>query len=170
MDLDLMQPARARANVLINTTTLSPNDLRSQINQYFVPQKVKKLAISVQSFSYKRGVPRGVDMMFDCRFLRNPYWDKGLSNQDGLSVAVQDYVAADKNFLPFRNQILTLAELVIPAHQAEGRSYLSIGFGCTGGKHRSVTMAETLCKDLQLSGWHVTIRHRELLTQRDVHG
>ena len=170
MDLDLMQPARARANVLINTTTLSPNDLRSQINQYFVPQKVKKLAISVQSFSYKRGVPRGVDMMFDCRFLRNPYWDKGLSNQDGLSVAVQDYVAADKNFLPFRNQILTLAELVIPAHQAEGRSYLSIGFGCTGGKHRSVTMAETLCKDLQLSGWHVTIRHRELVTQRDVHG
>lgn len=101
MDLDLMQPARARANVLINTTTLSPNDLRSQINQYFVPQKVKKLAISVQSFSYKRGVPRGVDMMFDCRFLRNPYWDKGLSNQDGLSVAVEDYVAADKNFYPF---------------------------------------------------------------------
>ena len=166
MDLDLMQPARARANILIDTTTLSPHELRAQITQYFVPQKVKKLAISVQSFSYKRGVPRGVDMMFDCRFLRNPYWDKGLSDQNGLSPAVQAYVSTDKNFLPFRKQILALAELVIPAHQAEGRSYLSIGFGCTGGKHRSVTMAEKLRKDLQLSGWHVSIRHRELAAQR----
>ena len=166
MDLDLMQPARARANILIDTTTLSPHDLRAQITQYFVPQKVKKLAISVQSFSYKRGVPRGVDMMFDCRFLRNPYWDKGLSDQNGLSTSVQAYVSTDKNFLPFRKQVLALAELVIPAHQAEGRSYLSIGFGCTGGKHRSVTMAEKLRKDLQLSGWHVSIRHRELAAQR----
>ena len=166
MDLDLMQPARARANILIDTTTLSPHDLRAQITQYFVPQKVKKLAISVQSFSYKRGVPRGVDMMFDCRFLRNPYWDKGLSDQNGLSTAVQAYVSTDKNFLPFRKQVLALAELVIPAHQAEGRSYLSIGFGCSGGKHRSVTMAEKLRKDLQLSGWHVSIRHRELAVQR----
>tara|TARA_B100000780_G_scaffold29306_1_gene18562 strand:+ start:50 stop:967 length:918 start_codon:yes stop_codon:yes gene_type:complete len=166
MDLDLMQPARARANILIDTTTLSPHELRAQITQYFVPQKVKKLAISVQSFSYKRGVPRGVDMMFDCRFLRNPYWDKGLSDQNGLSTAVQAYVSTDKNFLPFRKQVLALAELVIPAHQAEGRSYLSIGFGCTGGKHRSVTMAEKLRKDLQLSGWHVSIRHRELAAQR----
>jgi UPF0042 nucleotide-binding protein len=166
MDLDLMQPARARANILIDTTTLSPHELRAQITQYFVPQKVKKLAISVQSFSYKRGVPRGVDMMFDCRFLRNPYWDKGLSDQNGLSTAVQAYVSSDKNFLPFRKQVLALAELVIPAHQAEGRSYLSIGFGCTGGKHRSVTMAEKLRKDLQLSGWHVSIRHRELAAQR----
>ena len=166
MDLDLMQPARARANILIDTTTLSPHELRAQITQYFVPQKVKKLAISVQSFSYKRGVPRGVDMMFDCRFLRNPYWDKGLSDQNGLSTAVQAYVSTDKNFLPFRKQVLALAELVIPAHQAEGRSYLSIGFGCTGGKHRSVTMAEKLRKDLQLSGWHVSMRHRELAAQR----
>ena len=166
MDLDLMQPARARANILIDTTTLSPHELRAQITQYFVPQKVKNLAISVQSFSYKRGVPRGVDMMFDCRFLRNPYWDKGLSDQNGLSTAVQAYVSTDKNFLPFRKQVLALAELVIPAHQAEGRSYLSIGFGCTGGKHRSVTMAEKLRKDLQLSGWHVSIRHRELAAQR----
>ena len=166
MDLDLMQPARARANILIDTTTLSPHELRAQITQYFVPQKVKKLAISVQSFSYKRGVPRGVDMMFDCRFLRNPYWDKGLSDQNGLSASVQAYVSTDKNFLPFRKQVLALAELVIPAHQAEGRSYLSIGFGCTGGKHRSVTMAEKLRKDLQLSGWHVSIRHRELAAQR----
>ena len=166
MDLDLMQPARARANILIDTTTLSPHELRAQITQYFVPQKVKKLAISVQSFSYKRGVPRGVDMMFDCRFLRNPYWDKGLSDQNGLSTAVQAYVSTDKNFLPFRKQVLALAELVIPAHQAEGRSYLSIGFGCSGGKHRSVTMAEKLRKDLQLSGWHVSIRHRELAAQR----
>ena len=98
MDLDLMQPARARANILIDTTTLSPHELRAQITQYFVPQKVKKLAISVQSFSYKRGVPRGVDMMFDCRFLRNPYWDKGLSDQNGLSTAVRRMSVQIKTF------------------------------------------------------------------------
>ena len=74
-------------------------------------------------------------------------------------------MSSDKNFLKFRNKILGLAELVIPAHQAEGRSYLLIGFGCTGGKHRSVTVAEIFRNDLQLNGWHVTIRHRELMVQ-----
>jgi len=123
------------------------------------------MAISLQSFSYKRGTPRGVDMMFDCRFLRNPYWDKDLRSKNGLTSAVQAYVGEDKNFTPFRKKVLELADLVIPAHTAEGRSHLTIGFGCTGGKHRSVTMVEVVRKDLQLRGWHVTIRHRELVAQ-----
>ena len=163
LDLDLMQPARARADILIDTTSLSPNDLRKEVSRYFVPDQDKAMAISVQSFSYKRGTPRGIDMMFDCRFLRNPYWDKDLRSENGLNAAVQAYVAEDKNFKPFRMQVLDLADLVIPAHMAEGRSHLTIGFGCTGGKHRSVTMVEMLRKDLQLRGWHVTIRHRELV-------
>ena len=104
-------------------------------------------------------------MMFDCRFLRNPYWQKDLRDETGLHSDVQAFVSSDKNYLKFRNKILDLAELVIPAHQAEGRSYLSIGFGCTGGKHRSVTVAEIFRNDLQLNGWHVTIRHRELMVQ-----
>jgi len=165
LDLSLMQPARSRADILIDTTILSPHDLCAEVTRYFAPDQGNAMAISVQSFSYKRGTPRGIDMMFDCRFLRNPYWDKELRFKNGLNVAVQAYVAEDKNFKPFRKQILDLADLVIPAHMAEGRSHLTIGFGCTGGKHRSVTMVEMLRKDLQLRGWHVTMRHRELVAK-----
>ena len=165
LDLSLMQPARSRADILIDTTILSPHDLCAEVTRYFAPDQDNAMAISVQSFSYKRGTPRGIDMMFDCRFLRNPYWDKELRFENGLNVAVQAYVAEDKNFKPFRKQILDLADLVIPAHMAEGRSHLTIGFGCTGGKHRSVTMVEMLRKDLQLRGWHVTMRHRELVAK-----
>jgi UPF0042 nucleotide-binding protein len=164
-DLELMQAARTRADILIDTTKLSPQQLHTQITKCFMLGSTKKLAISVQSFSYRRGVPRGIDMMFDCRFLRNPHWQKDLRDETGLHSDVQAFVSSDKNFLKFRNKILGLAELVIPAHQAEGRSYLSIGFGCTGGKHRSVTVAEIFRNDLQLNGWHVTIRHRELMAQ-----
>jgi len=104
-------------------------------------------------------------MMFDCRFLRNPYWDLDLRSKNGCNAKVQAYVAEDKNFAAFKKQILNLTDLVFPAHMAEGRSHLSIGFGCTGGKHRSVTMVEILWKDLQLRGWHVNVRHRELVEQ-----
>ena len=165
LDLGLMQPARSRADVLIDTTTLSPHELRAEVTRYFAQDLSHTMAISVQSFSYKRGTPSGIDMMFDCRFLRNPYWDQVLRSENGLHAGVQAYVAVDKNFAPFRKKILDLTDLVIPAHMAEGRSHLAIGFGCTGGKHRSVTMVEMLQKDLQLRGWHVTIRHRELVEQ-----
>ena len=160
-----MQSVRARADILIDTTTLSPHDLCAEITRYFVPDQQKAMAISLQSFSYKRGTPRGVDMIFDCRFLRNPYWDKDLRSKNGLNAAVQAYVGEDKNFTPFRKKILEFADFVIPAHIVEGRSHLTIGFGCTGGKHRSVTIVEVVRKDLQLRGWHVTIRHRELVEQ-----
>ena len=93
LDLDLMQPARVRAHVLIDTTHLSPHDLRSEVTRYFAPETGNPMAISVQSFSYKRGTPRGIDMMFDCRFLRNPYWDEPLRAEDGRNPKVQAYVA-----------------------------------------------------------------------------
>ena len=161
-DLDLMQPVRSRSDFLIDTTELSPNELRAEITQRFSGKRGEEMAIVVQSFSYKRGAPRGLDIMFDCRFLRNPHWDKDLRIKTGLNEEVQAYVAEDEKFAPFCSKILGLADLVVPAHKAEGRSHLSIGFGCTGGKHRSVTMAENVCRELHLRGWHVTIRHREL--------
>lgn len=162
LDLDLMEPVRSRSDFLIDTTELSPNELRLEITQRFSGKRNHQMAIILQSFSYKRGAPRGLDIMFDCRFLRNPHWDKDLRVKTGLNEAVQSYVAEDEKFAPFCSQILGLADLVVPAHKAEGRSHLSIGFGCTGGRHRSVTMAENVCKELHLRGWHVTIRHREL--------
>ena len=159
---DLLAPVRARADILIDTTELSPHDLRSEIGQWFDTEKRRIMAVSVQSFSFKRGLPRGLDMVFDTRFLTNPYWNEALRGKDGLDREVQDYVASDERFDAFFDRVLDLTLLLLPAYVDEGKSYFAMGFGCTGGQHRSVTMAEKLAKALADNGWQVSIRHREL--------
>ncbi len=161
-ELDLLKPAFNRADVLIDTSELSIHDLRAEVERWFAAEKKKRLAVSVQSFSYKRGVPRGIDMIFDCRFLNNPYWAPALRALNGQDKAVADYVAKDKRFSEFFDRVLGLTEMLLPAYLEEGKAHLSIGFGCTGGQHRSVTMAEKLAHSLAQSGWQVSKRHREL--------
>jgi len=161
-EFDLLGPIKARADMLIDTSEMSPHDLRAELDRWFAPSSTGQLAVSVQSFSYKRGLPRGLDIVMDCRFLRNPYWEEGLRTLDGRSTDVAAYVKNDERFEAFREKIIGLAELLLPAYEAEGKAYLSIGFGCTGGQHRSVTMTETLARTLAESGWQVSIRHREL--------
>lgn len=161
-EIDLLQPARKRADVLIDTSELTPHELRAEIERWFAPESGQRLAVSVQSFSYKRGTPRGIDMIFDCRFLANPYWEPDLRAQNGQDAPVQDYVASDPRFAAFFGKVLDLSELLLPAYIEEGKAHLSIGFGCTGGQHRSVTMAEKLAAALAQAGWQVSIRHREL--------
>lgn len=161
-ELDLLTPIQARADVLIDTTEMSPHQLRAEVERWFAPDQNSRLAVAVHSFSYKRGVPRGVDMIFDCRFLRNPYWDVALRELDGRDAAVQDYVRQDPRYEDFLARVQDLVHLVIPAHVDEGRTHVSIAFGCSGGQHRSVTMAETLWSGLSKGDWHVTLRHREL--------
>ncbi|WP_101065551.1 RNase adapter RapZ [Roseovarius salinarum] len=161
-EFDLLRPIRARADVLLDTSEMSPHDLRADIERWFAPGAGGELAVSVQSFSYKRGLPRAVDMVFDCRFLSNPYWDEALRDSDGRAPAVADYVRADALFDPFFSKVRTLTEMLLPAYVAEGKAHLSIAFGCTGGRHRSVVVAETLAGALADAGWQVSIRHREL--------
>lgn len=161
-ELDLLQPVRERADTLIDTTDLNVHQFRAEMARWFGPETGTQLAISVQSFSYKRGLPRSTDMVFDCRFLRNPYWDPSLREQDGRDTSVQDYVAADARFDAFYGQVLQLVNLLLPAYTEEGKAHLSIAFGCTGGKHRSVTLAQYLAKALAEEGQQVSIRHREL--------
>src|SRR6056297_427629 len=161
-EFDLLGPIRARADLLIDTSEMSPHDLRAELERWFTPDGEGELAVSVHSFSYKRGLPRGLDMLFDCRFLRNPYWEKALRRLDGRDPGVRAYVANDPRFTGFRDKVIDLANLLLPAYEAEGKAYLAIGFGCTGGQHRSVTMAETLAQALAEDGWAVSIRHREL--------
>ncbi len=161
-DLDLLAPIRARADVLIDTSDMTPHDLRSEIGQWYQLSEARSLAISIHSFSYKRGVPRGIDMIFDVRFLKNPYWESELRNLDGRSAPVQSYIATDKRFDPFFRQVSDLTLLLLPAYLEEGKSHLSIGFGCTGGQHRSVALTETLANTLAEQGWQVSKRHREL--------
>ncbi len=161
-EFDLLVPIRARADILIDTSEMAPRDLRTELELWFKPEPDSGLSVSVQSFSYKRGLPRGLDIVLDCRFLRNPYWEESLRALDGRSEDVANYIRHDTRFEPFRQKVQDLTELLLPAYQAEGKAYLSIGFGCTGGQHRSVAMAETLAKALAEGGWQVSIRHREL--------
>ncbi|SFS20471.1 RNase adapter RapZ [Yoonia litorea] len=161
-ELALLADIRARADFLISTTGMSPHDLKAEIGRWFGGAETGQLSVSVQSFSYKRGLPRGIDIVLDCRFLRNPHWDEALRPQDGRDRAVADYVEADPRFDAFFAQTTSLLELLLPAYQEEGKAHLSIGFGCTGGRHRSVMMAERMTQALAQQGWHVSKRHREL--------
>ena len=159
---ELLVPVRARADVLIETTGLSPHDLRAEIEQWFGVGEGRKLGVSLHSFSYKRGLPRGIDIVMDCRFLRNPHWDETLRARDGRDADVAAYVAADARYDAFFAQVKSLIDLLLPANKDEGKTHLSIGFGCTGGKHRSVMMVEGMASALAQDGWHVSKRHREL--------
>ncbi|MFN7051314.1 MAG: RNase adaptor protein RapZ, partial [Gemmobacter sp.] len=119
-------------------------------------------AVSIQSFSYKRGVPRGLDMIFDCRFLNNPHWVPELRGLDGRDKGVADYVMADSRFPEFDQRLRDLLLFLLPAQKAEGKAHVAIGFGCTGGQHRSVAVAEIMGNALAEAGWTVSKRHREL--------
>jgi len=161
-EIDLLAPIRARAEALIDTSELSPHDLKAEIGRWFGASGTPHLAVSVHSFSYKRGVPRGLDMMFDCRFLTNPHWDADLRPLDGRSDHVARYLESDPRYAPFLTQVRDLLLFVLPAHVVEGKSHLAIGFGCTGGQHRSVAVAEKISIYLAEAGWQVSKRHREL--------
>jgi len=161
-ELDLLAPVRDRADTLIDTSNLTPHNLRAEIEHWFDKKSTQRLAVSVQSFSYKRGIPRGVDMILDCRFLRNPYWDTKLRALNGTDADVAAYVQRDARFDQFFEKVQDLVELLLPAYTEEGKSHLSIAFGCTGGQHRSVALTEKLANALAASGWQVSKRHREL--------
>ncbi|MEM6340347.1 MAG: RNase adapter RapZ [Pseudomonadota bacterium] len=161
-ELQLLNPLKARADVLIDTTALNVHQLRAEVEHWFAPEAATTLAVSIQSFSYKRGLPRSVDMVFDCRFLRNPYWEPALRSLTGQDAAVRDHIATDPRAQAFETKIRDLLLFLLPAHREEGKSHLSVAFGCTGGQHRSVAMAETLSAALAEAGWQVSTRHREL--------
>lgn len=161
-EIDLLAPIRVRADVLVDTSELSPHDLKAELTRWFDLRPDKNLSVSLHSFSYKRGVPRGVDVMFDCRFLANPHWEPELRPFDGRDARVQDHVTADPRFDEFFARTRDLVRFLLPAHTQEGKSHLAVGFGCTGGKHRSVTLVEKMAAALADAGWPVSIRHREL--------
>ncbi|WP_163849858.1 RNase adapter RapZ [Pseudooceanicola aestuarii] len=165
-EFDLLEPIRSSADILIDTSELTPHDLRAEVERLFAGRDGAPLALSVHSFSYKRGMPRGLDMVFDVRFLRNPYWVPELRGLNGTSQAVQAHVAGDPRYDDFLSRVTDLTVSLLPAYRAEGKAHLGIGFGCTGGQHRSVTLAETLGAALAQAGWQVSIRHRELERRR----
>lgn len=159
---ELLSAIRERADILIDTSHLNVHQLRAEVEHWFSPGEQSQLAVSVQSFSYKRGLPRSVDMIFDCRFLKNPYWEPTLRDQTGRDAAVKAHIWSDPRAAEFETRLRDLLLWQLPAVLDEGKSHLSVAFGCTGGQHRSVAIAETLALALADAGWQVSIRHREL--------
>lgn len=167
LERELLAPVRRRASVLIDTSDLTPHDLRAEMQRLFAPQDAAGLSVTVTSFSYRRGLPAGADLVFDCRFLRNPHWAAKLRERDGRDPEVVAHIAEDPRFAPFAAQVEQMLDLLIPAYRDEGKSHLTIAFGCTGGKHRSVALAELTAARLAEDGWQVSKRHREVERQGD---
>lgn len=158
----ILAPVRERADILIDTTRLTPHDLKAEITGRLQLGLRPALAVSVQSFSFKRGVPHEADMVMDCRFLRNPYWDETLRDRDGRDPAVAAHVEGDALFARFFEGLSGMVTLLLPAYKAEGKAHFCIALGCTGGRHRSVAVAERLGRHIAAAGWPVAVRHREL--------
>ena len=158
----LLAPLMDSADVLLDTTAFTVHDLKREVQRHFGPEGGMDLALTVQSFSFKRGMPRGLDMAFDVRFLANPHWVDALRPLTGRDAAVGGHIRDDPRFAPFYDRLRDLVLGTMPAYREEGRSHIAIGFGCTGGRHRSVYIAERLGADLAEAGWRVSTRHREL--------
>lgn len=166
---DLLAPVRERADILIDTSALTPHELKAELGRWFGPEGGGGPAVLVESFSFRRGPPPGLDMMLDVRCLRNPYWEPALRARDGRDPEVAAFVAADPRFAGLVARFLDLVLFLLPAHKSEGKAYLSIGIGCTGGQHRSVAVAEAVMRGLAASGWPVSVRHREVERPGGVH-
>lgn len=160
-EADILTPLRSRAEVLLDTSDLSPHALKAALTDWFGEKGGALFGVSLQSFSYKRGLPKGLDMVFDCRFLKNPYWDASLRSFTGLDAPVGDYIETDDRAGAFIEKVTGLMVMLLPAFREEGKSHLSVGFGCTGGQHRSVYVTEQVALALANQGWQVSKRHRE---------
>lgn len=156
---------RGAADVIIDTTELSVHDLRRRIEHAFVDdQPTRRMRIDIVSFGFKRGVPRVIDLLFDVRFLPNPHWVPELRAQTGLDEPVRDYVLSRADSERFVDQLVAMLEFLVPRYEAEGKSYLTIGIGCTGGKHRSVAIAEEVASAIAADDLDLTVHHRDLPT------
>ncbi|MEM9097306.1 MAG: RNase adapter RapZ [Pseudomonadota bacterium] len=158
----LLPPVRDQADTVIDTTILTPHQLKAEMTSRFSLEATVGLSVSVQSFSYKRGAPHEADMVLDCRFLQNPYWKEDLRALDGRHPRIQGFVEEDPRFAGFFERVLDLLLTLLPAYKDEGKAYFSIALGCSGGRHRSVATAEKLRKSLAEAGWRASVRHREL--------
>lgn len=159
----LLGPVKGAADLIIDTSEMNVHQLRSHIGELFASgDDAAAMQVSVTSFGFKHGLPLDVDMVFDVRFLPNPHWDEQLRPQSGLDDAVREFVMSQPLSDGFLRHLHGLLEMLIPAYVQQGKSYLTIAFGCTGGRHRSVVIAEAV------GGWLKTQGHRPRITHRDI--
>ena len=158
----LVAPLLAEADLTIDTSSLTVHDLRRVIASQLAPGNAPGMVVFVTSFAYKAGVPREADLVFDARFLRNPHYVPEFRERTGQDPEVAAHVAADPDYVPIRDTVTGMLARLMPRYAEEGKSYLTVAFGCTGGRHRSVALAEAVAAFLRAREWRVIVNHREL--------
>ncbi len=162
---------KQRADYIIDTSTLLTRELKSELDKIFVSgDEYKNMIITVMSFGYKYGIPRDSDLVFDVRFLPNPYYDVNLRPMTGNDEPVAQYVKNCEEYDSFLNKLTDMISFLLPQYQKEGKNQLVISVGCTGGKHRSVTVANVLHKELSELPYTVRLFHRDIAKDRIVKG
>ncbi len=159
----LFEPVKAEADLVVDTGDLNVNQLRDRLMALFGAEvPAPGMQTSITSFGYKHGLPLDADMVVDCRFLPNPYWDENLRPRSGLDTEVRTFVMRQEVTADFLGQLDTLLTMLLPAYVREGKSYFSLAFGCTGGQHRSVVVAEEIARRLRQHGYQPVVVHRDV--------
>lgn len=160
---ELLEPLRRWAELMIDTSAMTSNDLQGQVRKLFSSGTGDGvMTLTLSSFGFARGMPPLADLVFDMRFLDNPHWVPGLRELTGQDAAVGHHIAADPAFADAFARIRDLLLMLLPRYQAQGKPYVHIAFGCTGGRHRSVYTAECMAQSLRVAGFSPTVRHRNL--------
>ncbi|MEM7342357.1 MAG: RNase adapter RapZ [Actinomycetota bacterium] len=158
-----LEPTRQLADVAIDTSALNPHQLRERLGNLFDDRDAQdSMRIVLSSFGFKHGLPLDADVVWDCRFLPNPHWEPDLRPLSGMDPEIQTYVLDREVTAEFIDQLTGILDTLLPAYDSEGKSHLSIAFGCTGGRHRSVAVAEEVARRLSDKGWRPRISHRDV--------
>ena len=160
----LLEDLKTKADVLFDTSLLTPPEFKAMVRERFAFEEQRTLTLHLMSFAFREGIPREADMLFDMRFLKNPYYQSELKPLTGQMEPVRTYLAHDKIFQEFGDTLKKMLSLVLPPIESEGRGYFIIAFGCSGGQHRSVFTAEWMSDWLRRRGYTVQTYHRELKT------
>ena len=162
-EMDLLAPLKEHGDPVIDTTKLSIHDLRHILEGFYGSKERHHLSLTVMSFGFKNGIPREADIIWDVRFLKNPHWDENLKPLTGLDPKIGEYIEQDASFNGFFENLTRLLDPLLPRYLEEGKHYLTIALGCTGGRHRSVYITEKLAAHLKTAHDHaVSIRHRDI--------
>ncbi len=162
LEKKLLGSLQKNADILIDSTDFSVHDLRHVLEGHFRDQEPGRMTVTLMSFGFRHGVPREADIVMDVRFLKNPHWDEGLKPMSGLDAAVGDYIREDTDYENFLSKFKGLLETLLPRYAREGKNYLTVAVGCTGGRHRSVFVVQELAAWLKAQKMQVFIENRDL--------
>ncbi|WP_455520736.1 RNase adapter RapZ [Parvimonas micra] len=161
LEREMLSEIKDNSDIIIDTTRLSASSFKNKLNTLFFNGNKKDLVINIESFGFKNGILVEADLVFDVRFLPNPYYIEELKELNGKDDEIQNYVMGFDDSKIFLNKVVDLLEFLIPKYKAEGKNMLTIGVGCTGGKHRSVCLAEKIYSELKKEHSNVNISHRD---------